>query len=92
MAAGASNSAIAAELWITQQTVKFHLSNVYRKLGVANRTQASRYAHVHGLLPRRRKGAGRATAWRHRSPWRHDARKQRNGRQGTHGERVPGAR
>jgi len=50
VAAGASNAAIAKELWITEQTVKFHLSNVYRKLGVATRTQASRYAHLHGML------------------------------------------
>ena len=50
VAAGASNSAIARELYVTEQTVKFHLSNVYRKLGVANRTEASHYAHVHGLL------------------------------------------
>jgi DNA-binding NarL/FixJ family response regulator len=47
---GASNSRIAAELWVTEQTVKFHLSNTYRKLGVANRTQAAHYAHLHGLL------------------------------------------
>jgi len=50
VAAGASNSVIGRQLWITEQTVKFHLSNVYRKLGVANRTQASRYAYEHGLL------------------------------------------
>jgi DNA-binding NarL/FixJ family response regulator len=50
VAAGASNSAIARELFVTEQTVKFHLSNVYRKLGVANRTEASHYAHVHGLF------------------------------------------
>jgi DNA-binding NarL/FixJ family response regulator len=50
VAAGASNSAIARELFVTEQTVKFHLSNVYRKLGVANRTEASHYAHVHGLI------------------------------------------
>jgi DNA-binding NarL/FixJ family response regulator len=49
-ASGASNAAIAAKLWVTEQTVKFHLSNVYRKLGVANRTQASHYARTHGLL------------------------------------------
>jgi DNA-binding NarL/FixJ family response regulator len=49
-AAGRSNSRIAAELWVTEQTVKFHLSNVYRKLGLANRTQASHYAHLHGLV------------------------------------------
>ena len=50
VAAGASNSAIGAQLWVTEQTVKFHLSNVYRKLNVANRTQASHYAYVNGLL------------------------------------------
>ena len=35
---------------MTEQTVKFHLSNTYRKLGVANRTEASRYAHMHDLV------------------------------------------
>ena len=50
VAAGAPNSRIAAQLWITEQTVKFHLSNVYRKLGVSNRTEASHIAYVHGLL------------------------------------------
>ena len=50
MAAGSSNGRIAAQLWVAEQTVKFHLSNIYRKLGVANRTQASHFAHVHGLL------------------------------------------
>jgi DNA-binding NarL/FixJ family response regulator len=50
VAAGLSNSRIAAQLWVAEQTVKFHLSNIYRKLGLANRTEASHYAHVHGLL------------------------------------------
>jgi DNA-binding NarL/FixJ family response regulator len=50
VAAGAPNSRIAARLWITEQTVKFHLSNVYRKLGVANRTEASHHAYMNGLL------------------------------------------
>jgi DNA-binding NarL/FixJ family response regulator len=50
VAAGKSNSRIAAELWVAEQTVKFHLSNIYRKLGVANRTEAGHYAHVNGLL------------------------------------------
>ena len=50
VAEGATNGQIARMLWVTEQTVKFHLSNTYRKLGVANRTEASRYAHVNNLL------------------------------------------
>jgi DNA-binding NarL/FixJ family response regulator len=46
---GLTNARIGSELWVTEQTVKFHLSNIYRKLGVSNRTQASRFAHVNGL-------------------------------------------
>jgi DNA-binding NarL/FixJ family response regulator len=49
VARGLSNSAISAELWITEQTVKFHLTNVYRKLGVSNRTEATRYALSRGI-------------------------------------------
>jgi DNA-binding NarL/FixJ family response regulator len=49
-AQGFTNSRIARELWVTEQTVKFHLSNTYRKLGVANRTEASRYAHMNDLV------------------------------------------
>jgi DNA-binding NarL/FixJ family response regulator len=44
VADGLPNGDIARRLWITEQTVKFHLSNIYRKLGVSNRTQASRWA------------------------------------------------
>jgi DNA-binding NarL/FixJ family response regulator len=47
---GHSNAQLARMLWVTEQTVKFHLSNIYRKLDVANRTEASRWAQVHGLL------------------------------------------
>jgi|SRR5579864_7118271 len=49
-AAGASNGEIARQLWVTEQTVKFHLRNIYRKLKVTNRTQAGHYAHVNGLV------------------------------------------
>ncbi|MBW3653738.1 MAG: response regulator transcription factor [Actinobacteria bacterium] len=50
VAAGATNGQIARMLWVTEQTVKFHLSNTYRKLGVANRTEASHYAHLNNLV------------------------------------------
>jgi DNA-binding NarL/FixJ family response regulator len=47
---GHSNAQLARMLWVTEQTVKFHLSNVYRKLDVANRTEAARWAQLQGLL------------------------------------------
>ena len=50
VAEGHSNSQLARMLWVTEQTVKFHLSNIYRKLNVANRTEASRWAQLRGLL------------------------------------------
>ena len=50
VAEGHSNSQLARMLWVTEQTVKFHLSNIYRKLSVANRTEASRWAQRNGLL------------------------------------------
>jgi DNA-binding NarL/FixJ family response regulator len=50
VASGATNGEIARRLWITQQTVKFHVSNIYRKLDVTNRTEACHYAHVNGLV------------------------------------------
>jgi DNA-binding NarL/FixJ family response regulator len=50
VAEGHSNAELARMLWVTEQTVKFHLSNIYRKLNVANRTEASRWAQLRGLL------------------------------------------
>ena len=49
LASGLSNKAIGQELWVTEQTVKFHLNNLYRKLGVPNRTAAARFAYANGL-------------------------------------------
>jgi DNA-binding NarL/FixJ family response regulator len=48
---GHSNAQVGRMLWVTEQTVKFHLSNIYRKLDVSNRTEASRWAQVRNLLP-----------------------------------------
>jgi DNA-binding NarL/FixJ family response regulator len=50
VATGLSNREIAAKLWVSEPTVKFHLTNVYRKLRVTNRTQATRW-----LLDRERR-------------------------------------
>jgi DNA-binding NarL/FixJ family response regulator len=50
VAEGRSNADVAKRLWVTERTVKVHLSNVYRKIGVSNRTEASRWAAVSGLL------------------------------------------
>jgi DNA-binding NarL/FixJ family response regulator len=57
VAEGHSNAKIARLIHVTEQTVKFHLSNIYRKLGVGNRTEASHWAHARGLVPARVRGA-----------------------------------
>jgi DNA-binding NarL/FixJ family response regulator len=49
-AEGLANKQIAQRLWVTPKTIKFHLSNVFRKLGVSNRTEATRQAQRLGLL------------------------------------------
>ena len=50
VARGLSNQEIAKELWVAEQTVKFHLTNLYRKIGAKNRTEAARRAYQLGLL------------------------------------------
>jgi DNA-binding NarL/FixJ family response regulator len=50
VAAGMTTAAISRDLWVSEHTVKFHLTNIYRKLGVANRAGAVRYALQHHLV------------------------------------------
>jgi DNA-binding NarL/FixJ family response regulator len=50
VARGRSNRAIAGDLWVTEQTVKFHLTNIYKKLEVTNRTEATRWAYDNGFV------------------------------------------
>jgi len=46
---GKSNKEIAATLYITEKTVKTHISNILSKLGLQDRTQAALYAVRNGL-------------------------------------------
>jgi DNA-binding NarL/FixJ family response regulator len=49
VANGLTTKAISEELWLSEHTVKFHLTNIYRKLGVSNRSAAVRYAFENDL-------------------------------------------
>lgn len=46
---GKSNREIASSLFVTEKTVKTHISNIFTKLQVQDRTQAALYAVKHGL-------------------------------------------
>lgn len=50
LAQGLANKQIAAALGISEHTVKFHVSSIYNKLGVANRTEAVRQGVRLGLI------------------------------------------
>jgi DNA-binding NarL/FixJ family response regulator len=50
LADGLPNKQIARKLMLSEQTIKYHLTNMYRKLRVTSRTEAIRYAYDHGLL------------------------------------------
>jgi two-component system, NarL family, response regulator LiaR len=49
VARGLTTKAISCELWVSEHTVKFHLTNIYRKLGVRNRSAAVRFAIENGI-------------------------------------------
>ena len=53
---GKSNREIASSLFVTEKTVKTHISNIFTKLEVQDRTQAALYAVKHGLT----EGSGKA--------------------------------
>jgi len=50
VAAGLANGEIAGRLFISERTVKFHVSSILSKLGAKNRTQAVRVARERGLV------------------------------------------
>jgi len=49
VAAGNSNRAIAAELFLSEKTVERHVGNILAKLGVGSRTAAAAYAFEHRI-------------------------------------------
>jgi DNA-binding NarL/FixJ family response regulator len=50
VATGLSNAEVAKELFLSSRTVDWHLSSIYRKLGIHSRAEATRFASDHGLL------------------------------------------
>jgi DNA-binding NarL/FixJ family response regulator len=50
VAAGRPNKLIALRLGISEKTVKAHLTNVFRRIGVDDRMQAALWAQQHGLV------------------------------------------
>jgi len=66
VAAGMTTAAISGELWVSEHTIKFHLTNIYRKIGVSNRAEAVRYALENGFAssPRRLHDGAAAAASR----------------------------
>ena len=50
LAVGLSNREIAKDLWVSDQTIKFHLRNIYRKLEVRDRAQAVAVAIRQGIV------------------------------------------
>jgi DNA-binding NarL/FixJ family response regulator len=50
LVAGYTNKAIAAEIYVSEKTVEFHLDNLYTKIGVRTRLMAGVWALQQGLL------------------------------------------
>ena len=55
---GYTNKAIAAEMFISEKTVEFHLDNVYDKVGVRTRLMAGIWALQQGLIVKTRETPG----------------------------------
>lgn len=51
VAEGLSNKQIAGAMWLSDRTVERHLTSVYRKIGVARRSEATAFALRHGVVP-----------------------------------------
>lgn len=49
---GHTSREVARAMWVTEQTVKYHLANIYRRVGVGNRTEAVEWAVANGVVDR----------------------------------------
>jgi DNA-binding NarL/FixJ family response regulator len=50
VAAGRTNQEVSEHLFISLNTVSYHLRNIFNKTGAANRTEAASFAHRHAIL------------------------------------------
>lgn len=50
LASGSSNREIASHLFISENTVKYHVHSILEKLNLSDRKDATTYAHEHGLI------------------------------------------
>ena len=50
LATGKTNRAIAAELFLSEKTIARHVSNIFAKLALSSRAEATAYAYKHGLV------------------------------------------
>lgn len=62
---GRTNAQVGRLLWVSPDTVKFHLANVYRKLGVSGRSEAARWARRHAPSLRGEPADGRGRSAQH---------------------------
>ena len=51
LSSGRENAEIAAVLGVSVHTVERHVANIFIKIGVRNRAEATAWAHRHGLAP-----------------------------------------
>ena len=50
LATGKTNRAMAAELFLSEKTIARHVSNIFAKLALSSRAEATAYAFKHGLV------------------------------------------